>query len=357
MCCGRNCPAWLLVGLLATLSCAVARAEPPEQLDRLIQQLDADSFEAREDAARALRAIGKPALAALEKARGHKSLEVRWRAKAIADSMTVGVRLREFTAFASLPDDKLDLEQGMWLISRILDPEVKKHDLTTQLDQLADQVRKKLGKGIDPPSADPQVVVAAVRQVLHGDQGFTGNVDDYNNPDNSSLARVLETEEGAANPAVARDGRRRPPAESADRRRSRRRPVHHQVRRQRSPTPASRRTTSTSTPSRTSKSSRPQPPPALPSRSTPPAKPSPACSATCSPTSKAAANRTSYSRCRSCLSCWRRMGPSRATSIARKFLAPAELARWSHDSALTGGPSPEFAHPRNPACCISRSVA
>ena len=124
-----------------------AIADPSDRLtvEQLIEQLDADNFEARENAARAA-AIGKPALAALEKARGHKSLEVRWRAKAIADGMTVGVRLREFTAFAALPDDKLDLEQGMWLISRILNPDVKKQDLTRPLDELADRVRAALEK-------------------------------------------------------------------------------------------------------------------------------------------------------------------------------------------------------------------
>lgn len=195
MCRGRICLASLLTGLLATLCCA-ACAQSPAQLDQLIQQLDADSFAARENAAQALRAIGKPALAALHKARDHKSLEVRWRAKAIAEGMTVGVRLREFTAFASLPDDKLDLEQGMWLISRMLDPEVKQHDLTRQLDELAQRVRERLGKGVDPATADPQVVVTTLRQVLHVERGFTGNVNDYNNPDNSSLARVLETKKG-----------------------------------------------------------------------------------------------------------------------------------------------------------------
>lgn len=195
MCRGRICLASLLAGLLATLCCA-ACAQSPDQLDQLIQQLDADSFAARENAAQALRAIGTPALAALHKARDHKSLEVRWRAKAIAEGMTVGVRLREFTAFASLPDDKLDLEQGMWLIARILEPEVKQHDLTRQLDELSQRVRERLGKGVDPATADPQVVVKALRQVLHVERGFTGNVNDYNNPDNSSLARVLETKKG-----------------------------------------------------------------------------------------------------------------------------------------------------------------
>jgi hypothetical protein len=198
-----KCGTILLAGLWAGLSCGVAWAQPPaeqdanqQRIERLIEQLDADSYEARESAARALWAIGRPALPALRSAQKHKSLEVRTRARAIAESMTTGVRLREFTAFAALPDDKLDLEHGMWLIARILDPEVKKHDLTRQLDALADDLRKELGKGFDPATADPRKVVAAVQKVLHAQHGFTGNALDYNNPDNSSLARVLETKKG-----------------------------------------------------------------------------------------------------------------------------------------------------------------
>lgn len=193
----------VLAGLLAGLSCDVALAQQPadplanqQHLERLIAQLDADSYEAREAAARQLWAIGRPALPALRGALKHKSLEVRSRARAIIESLTTGVRLREFVAFAALPDDKLDLEQGMWLIARILDPNVTKHDLTKQLDSLAEDVRRELGPGFDPATADPQKVVAAVRQGLHVKRGFTGNVDDYNNPDNSSLSHVLQTKKG-----------------------------------------------------------------------------------------------------------------------------------------------------------------
>ena len=106
-----------------------------------------------------MRQIGRPALAALERARQHPSLEVRSRAKAIADGMTVGVRLREFTAFASLPDEKLDVEEGMWLIARILNPDVKKQQLTRTLDELANRVRAALGKGVEPATTDPAKMV------------------------------------------------------------------------------------------------------------------------------------------------------------------------------------------------------
>jgi regulator of sirC expression with transglutaminase-like and TPR domain len=169
---------------------------PPREIARLIAQLDADRFEMRERATRELFEIGLPAVEALQAARGHASAEVRWRAKSLVDSLTVGVRRRELAEFAALPDERLDLEHGMWMIARILDPAVKKAHLTKQLDDLAARVRKQLGKGDIPAAADPEQVVAAIRQVLFVEEGFTGNVADRYHPDNSSLARVLETKKG-----------------------------------------------------------------------------------------------------------------------------------------------------------------
>jgi regulator of sirC expression with transglutaminase-like and TPR domain len=170
-------------------------SSPPE-IARLIGRLDADRFEDRERATRELFQIGMPVVEALQTARGHSSAEVRWRAKALVDSLTIGVRRRELTEFAALPDERLDLEHGMWLTARILNPAVKKAPLTKQLDDLAERIRKQLGKGDTPADADPEKVVAAIRQVLFTEEGFTGNVAERYHPDNSSLARVLETKKG-----------------------------------------------------------------------------------------------------------------------------------------------------------------
>src|SRR5687768_3071840 len=53
------------------------------KIARLIEQLDADRYEVREQASRQLGDIGMPALAALRHARQHASTEVRRRAAAI----------------------------------------------------------------------------------------------------------------------------------------------------------------------------------------------------------------------------------------------------------------------------------
>ena len=171
-------------------------APSEQQLARLIEQLDADTFDVRERATRELHAIGLPALPALEAARTHTSAEVRGRVKVLIESLTTGVRRREFQEFAMTPDESLDVEHGMWLIARIVDPKASKQQMQRQLDALAARVRERLDKGDEPASADPQKLVAALRDVLFVDGGFTGNVQDYRNPDNSSLPRVLETKKG-----------------------------------------------------------------------------------------------------------------------------------------------------------------
>ena len=174
----------------------------------LIQQLNADTFDVRERASRELERIGMPALPALEAATKHTSAEVRGRAKSLVEALTSGVRRREFLAFASTPDERLDLERGMWLIARILDPSVKQVDTSKRLDDLAARVRERLGKRVDPATADPDKVVAALHHVLFVELGFTGNKDDYGNPDNSSLGAGAGNEEGTPNSPFGVDGRR-----------------------------------------------------------------------------------------------------------------------------------------------------
>jgi regulator of sirC expression with transglutaminase-like and TPR domain len=192
-----TCQLLLLALAAATPGGAALLADEPEQrIARLIEQLDADKFDVRERASRDLAEIGMPALPALEAARQHTSAEVRGRAKALVEHLTTGIRRREWTEFAVQPDEALDLEHGMWLIARILDSRVKKQDITRQLDELAAKVRERLGKDVDPAAADPQKLVAALRQVLFVEERFTGNAEDYHNPQNSSLAGVLATRKG-----------------------------------------------------------------------------------------------------------------------------------------------------------------
>jgi hypothetical protein len=70
-----------------------AAAVPGPEIDKLIEQLGSDQFEAREEASRKLLALGEAALPALEKARRAADAEVRRRADRLAD--VIGRRRQE----------------------------------------------------------------------------------------------------------------------------------------------------------------------------------------------------------------------------------------------------------------------
>jgi regulator of sirC expression with transglutaminase-like and TPR domain len=173
--------------------------ETAETIERLIAELDAESYAVREDASRQLVEIGDSAIPAVEAAQKHDSAEVRYRATAILARLKVGPVLkirRQLAEFALGSKEELDVEQGMFLLSLILDEKVKKADLSRQLDEIAAKVRERLGKDVNPAKAEPAKAVEALRQVLFTDLGFGPNPEDYENPNNCSLAKMLQTKKG-----------------------------------------------------------------------------------------------------------------------------------------------------------------
>jgi hypothetical protein len=192
--------ALLFLGAFAS----VLRAQDDEELTpqltttirRLVRELDADSFEDREAASRQLWLIGQRTIPLLEDALKDASPEVRFRAQALLKSIQRGPVKTAIETFCAQSDDTLDLEQGMWLMSRIVNPNVRQEDLSREYDAIAAQVREKLGKDVDPAKADPQVVVTALRAVIFDDLKFNTNKEDYDNPYNCVPDRVLATRKG-----------------------------------------------------------------------------------------------------------------------------------------------------------------
>ena len=166
------------------------------ELQRLIEQLDSNRFGDRQEATWRLRELGERAYPALQAAGRHASPEVRSRATWILRDSQERVIKAAFTEFSRRPDAQLHLEQGMWLISRLLDPTVQQQPITDQIDHLARLVRRKLGDRVDPSTADPLLVLQAIRQTVFEEQRFSGAIQDYRNPANSSLAQVLERRRG-----------------------------------------------------------------------------------------------------------------------------------------------------------------
>lgn len=189
--------AGVLAGCLPSVAVAELTEQPPaEQISRLIQELDDPRFAVRERADQQLIELGEVAVPALIDLDEQASAEVRFRARRIVAVVQRRLLDTAFEQLARQPDESFDLERGMWLVSRLLNPACRRADLDQRLDDLADRVRMALAGNTPPKDADPKALMAAIRQVLFVEEGFAGNEVQYQSPDNSSLEKVLETKKG-----------------------------------------------------------------------------------------------------------------------------------------------------------------
>ncbi len=185
----------LLAALLGARSVAAEEGPAAESVRRLIRELDDDAFQTRRQAEIHLIDLGRQALPEVKAATRHPSAEVRHRARRIV--LVIEHRLLSAGFQKLLADgEAVDLEEGMLLIAEIVDPQVDRRAIRRQLDELADKVRAKLGREVDPGTAPAEKLVEAIRQVVFVEAGFNGAVTDYDNPANSSLAHVLATKRG-----------------------------------------------------------------------------------------------------------------------------------------------------------------
>ncbi|HUI29921.1 MAG TPA: transglutaminase-like domain-containing protein [Candidatus Acidoferrales bacterium] len=83
------------------------------------------------------------------------------------------------------------LERALFLIAKPLYPEVDFNAIESQLNELANELRKRIAA-----VEDPYEIVHLVNEFFLNEMGFAGNAKDYYNPDNSILHRVLETRRG-----------------------------------------------------------------------------------------------------------------------------------------------------------------
>jgi regulator of sirC expression with transglutaminase-like and TPR domain len=99
-------------------------------------------------------------------------------------------------AFASLvgprvEDERIPMDRAALTIARTEYPAVEFDQYLRRLDELARAVNERL-----PRIADPGETIAALNEVLFGQEGFRGNRDDYYDPRNSFLNNVLERKLG-----------------------------------------------------------------------------------------------------------------------------------------------------------------
>jgi regulator of sirC expression with transglutaminase-like and TPR domain len=184
--------------LLASLI-SVASADDKNidaQVRQWIIDLGDKKFVIRQAAYEQLTELGKPAFPQLKRIARSGTPEQRYRAREIIRLVEWRTLYKGFLALSKQPDDEMDLDEAMWLISLIVDSRVEREPLGRQLDDMAKRVRARLGKKVDPAKVEPRVVVDVLIAVLKDEYKLAGAFVNYNHPDNSSLDRVLSSKKG-----------------------------------------------------------------------------------------------------------------------------------------------------------------
>jgi len=96
-----------------------------------------------------------------------------------------------FLGFCLKQGQDLDVEQGAWLLAQTQYPDINTEGYRALLDSFAADLRGRIAH-----FTEPEEILAALNRYLFDDLGFFGNEENYYDPDNSYLSRVLDRRTG-----------------------------------------------------------------------------------------------------------------------------------------------------------------
>jgi len=96
-----------------------------------------------------------------------------------------------FLAFCLTEGKDLDLEQGAWMLAQTVYPEISLPGYRALLDKFAVELRERMRL-----LSRPERVLEVLNQYLFQKLGFSGNEEDYYDPENSYLNRVIDRRTG-----------------------------------------------------------------------------------------------------------------------------------------------------------------
>lgn len=162
------------------------------QISYLIQLLTDRDELVRQKVGEQLIELGEDALPFLEIAVRSEDIPLRIQAQKVISAIfpiKLGEKFRQL-AQKGLGRD-VDLEAGMLLIMEFGYPDSDPQTCQEKLDSLAHRLEQTLA-----PDADPAQTVVALTQLLFQQDRFKGNQNNYLDPDNSYLNKVLEQKTG-----------------------------------------------------------------------------------------------------------------------------------------------------------------
>ncbi len=96
-----------------------------------------------------------------------------------------------FLAFCLRHGEECDLEEGAWLLARTQCPDINVEAYQALLDSFAGELRQRID-----PLARAAKVLAEMNAYVFGELGFAGNEENFYDPENSYLNRVLDRRTG-----------------------------------------------------------------------------------------------------------------------------------------------------------------
>ena len=96
-----------------------------------------------------------------------------------------------FLAFCLNQGQELDLEQGAWLLAQTQYPDINVEGYRALLDSYTADLGAHVAQ-----AADPETALSCVNNYLYDKLGFFGNEQNYYDPDNSYLNRVMDRRTG-----------------------------------------------------------------------------------------------------------------------------------------------------------------
>ncbi|MCI0698055.1 hypothetical protein L0337_39385 [candidate division KSB1 bacterium] len=165
------------------------------EIQALITLLGDDDTHVRDVARERLLQIGEPATEFLREA---GSADVDGKIRIEARHVLAQIRQDDLSAsfylLSLLDEGQADLEQAAFLLARFGYPDLETAPYRRELDALAAQIAQQI-RGLHP-RRDSRRIVRLMNRFLFSDEGFSGNVEDYYDPDNSYINCVLERRTG-----------------------------------------------------------------------------------------------------------------------------------------------------------------
>ncbi len=138
-----------------------------------------------------LAGFGPEVLPLLEQA-GTDDASLQPRVAFIKEEIRFGQLQNEFQTFVSQSARQGDWEQGAFFIAKLAYPDLDIPHYVKRLDQLAEEFRTKRHATKSPSGKAARLL----SHFLFKDKGFSGNREEYYDPENSYINRVIDTRQG-----------------------------------------------------------------------------------------------------------------------------------------------------------------